>query len=432
VIRIVRARVLDVRFPTSRARIGSDAVNRDPDYSAAYCILETDAGLEGHGLTFTLGRGNELCAAALRYLAQQAVGRTLSSITGDLCAFSRLLTDDSQFRWLGPEKGVIHMAAGGLINAVWDLYAKAERKPLWRLLAEMPPEQLVSAIDFRYIDDALTREQALDILTRSQVSMPERLQRLEAEGYPAYTTSAGWFGFSDQQVRQLCREALAEGWTHFKLKVGGEPADDLRRALLMREEIGWQNKLMVDANQKWGVDQAIVRTRMLAPANPYWMEEPTNPDDILGHARIRREVKPVRIATGEHCHNRVMFKQLFQAEAIDVCQIDATRVAGVNENLAVLLMAAKFGVPVCPHAGGVGLCEYVQHLSFFDYLRVSCSMEDRVIEFVDHLHEHFLDPVRMVRGRYQLPLRPGYSIEMKPESLAAYNFDGGSAWKELA
>ena len=432
VIRIVRARVLDVRFPTSRARIGSDAVNRDPDYSAAYCILETDAGLEGHGLTFTLGRGNELCVAALRYLAQQAVGRTLSSITGDLCAFSLLLTDDSQFRWLGPEKGVIHMAAGGLINAVWDLYAKAERKPLWRLLAEMPPEQLVSAIDFRYIDDALTHEQALDILTRSQVSMPERLQRLEAEGYPAYTTSAGWFGFSDQQVRQLCREALAEGWTHFKLKVGGEPADDLRRALLMREEIGWQNKLMVDANQKWGVDQAIVRTRMLAPANPYWMEEPTNPDDILGHARIRREVKPVRIATGEHCHNRVMFKQLFQAEAIDVCQIDATRVAGVNENLAVLLMAAKFGVPVCPHAGGVGLCEYVQHLSFFDYLRVSCSMEDRVIEFVDHLHEHFLDPVRMVRGRYQLPLRPGYSIEMKPESLAAYNFDGGSAWKELA
>ena len=428
----MRARVLDVRFPTSRARIGSDAVNRDPDYSAAYCILETDAGLEGHGLTFTLGRGNELCVAALRYLAQQAVGRTLSSITGDLCAFSRLLTDDSQFRWLGPEKGVIHMAAGGLINAVWDLYAKAERKPLWRLLAEMPPEQLVSAIDFRYIDDALTREQALDILTRSQVSMPERLQRFEAEGYPAYTTSAGWFGFSDQQVRQLCREALAEGWTHFKLKVGGEPADDLRRALLMREEIGWQNKLMVDANQKWGVDQAIVRTRMLAPANPYWMEEPTNPDDILGHARIRREVKPVRIATGEHCHNRVMFKQLFQAEAIDVCQIDATRVAGVNENLAVLLMAAKFGVPVCPHAGGVGLCEYVQHLSFFDYLRVSCSMEDRVIEFVDHLHEHFLDPVRMVRGRYQLPLRPGYSIEMKPESLAAYNFDGGSAWKELA
>jgi L-fuconate dehydratase len=430
-VRITGVRVVDVRFPTSRARIGSDAVNKDPDYSAAYCILETDSALEGHGLTFTLGRGNELCVAALKYLAQQAVGRSLSSITEDLCAFSRLLTDDSQFRWLGPEKGVIHMAAGGLINAVWDLYAKAEGKPVWRLLAEMPPEQLVSMIDFRYIDDALTREEALDILTRSQSTMPQRLERLEAEGYPAYTTSAGWFGFSDEQVRRLCREALAEGWTHFKLKVGGEPADDLRRALLVREEIGWQNKLMVDANQKWGVEEAIARTRMLAPAQPYWMEEPTNPDDILGHARIRREVKPVRIATGEHSHNRVMFKQLFQAEAIDVCQIDAARVAGINENLAILLMAAKFGVPVCPHAGGVGLCEYVQHLAFFDYLRVSCSKEDRVIEYVDHLHKHFLDPVWMVRGRYQLTTRPGYSIEMKLESLAAYDFNGGSAWKEF-
>ena len=431
-IRITRARVLDVRFPTSLASIGSDAVNKDPDYSAAYCILETDAGLEGHGLTFTLGRGNEICVAALKYLAQQAVGRSLDSITEDLCAFSRLLTDDSQFRWLGPEKGVIHMAAGALINAVWDLYAKVERKPLWRLLAEMSPEQLLSAVDFRYIDDAITREEALEIFGRSQSGMAERMKWAEAEGYPAYTTSAGWFGFSDEKVRRLCREGLAEGWTHFKLKVGGEPADDLRRALLMREEIGWENKLMVDANQKWGVGEAIARTRMLADAKPYWMEEPTNPDDILGHARIRREVKPVRIATGEHCHNRVMFKQLLQAGAIDVCQIDSCRVAGVNENLAILLMAAKFGVVVCPHAGGVGLCEYVQHLSFFDYLRVSCSMEGRVIEFVDHLHEHFLDPVRIVRGRYQLPTRPGYSIQMKPESLAEYNFDGGSAWKEFA
>lgn len=431
-ILITRAQVLDVRFPTSLASIGSDAVNKDPDYSAAYCILETDTEVEGHGLTFTLGRGNEICVAALKYLAQQAVGRSLSSITENFCAFSRLLTDDSQFRWLGPEKGVIHMAAGALINAVWDLYAKTEGKPVWRLLAEMSPERLVSAIDFRYIDDAITPEEALEIFARSQSGMPERLKRLEAEGYPAYTTSAGWFGFSDEKVRMLCREALAEGWTHFKLKVGGEAKDDLRRALLMRQEIGWENKLMVDANQKWGVAEAIARTRLLAEAKPYWMEEPTNPDDILGHARIRREVKPVRIATGEHCHNRVMFKQLFQAQAIDVCQIDSCRVAGVNENLAILVMAAKFGVVVCPHAGGVGLCEYVQHLSFFDYLRVSCSMEDRVVEFVDHLHEHFLDPVRIVRGRYQLPTMPGYSIEMKPKSLAAYNFEGGSAWRELA
>jgi L-fuconate dehydratase len=424
-------RVLDVRFPTSLGNIGSDAVNKDPDYSAAYCILETDTALEGHGLTFTLGRGNELCVAALEYLAQQAVGRSLDSITENFCAFSRLLTDDSQFRWLGPEKGVIHMAAGALINAVWDLYAKAQGKPLWKLLAEMSPEQLCSAVDFRYIDDAISREEALEILGRSQAGMAERMQTLAAEGYPAYTTSAGWFGFSDEKVRRLCREGLAEGWTHFKLKVGGEAKDDLRRALLMREEIGWENKLMVDANQKWGVEEAIARTRMLAEAKPYWMEEPTNPDDILGHARIRREVKPVRIATGEHCHNRVMFKQLLQAGSIDVCQIDSCRVAGVNENLAILLMAAKFGVVVCPHAGGVGLCEYVQHLSMFDYLRVSCSMEDRVIEFVDHLHEHFLEPVRMVRGRYQLPMQPGYSIEMKPESLAAYEFECGSAWRAL-
>jgi L-fuconate dehydratase len=419
-----------VRFPTSRESIGSDAVNKDPDYSAAYCILETDTELEGHGLTFTLGRGNELCVEAIEYLAKKAVGLSVCEITDDLCAFSRLLTDDTQFRWLGPEKGVIHLAAGALINAVWDLYAKAEGKPVWRLLAEMEPEKICSAVDFRYIDDAITRDEAMEILTRSRATMPERLKKLEAEGYAAYTTSAGWFGFSDEKVRRLCREGLAEGWTHFKLKVGGEAADDLRRAMLIREEIGWENKLMVDANQKWGVEEAIARTRMLAEAKPYWMEEPTNPDDILGHARIRREAKPVRIATGEHCHNRVMFKQLMQAGAIDVCQIDSCRVAGVNENLAVLLMAAKFGVVVCPHAGGVGLCEYVQHLSFFDYLRVSCSMEDRVVEYVDHLHEHFLDPVRIVRGRYQLPTRPGYSIEMKPESLAEYEFQHGAAWRK--
>jgi L-fuconate dehydratase len=429
-IRITGVRVLDVRFPTSLGSIGSDAVNKDPDYSAAYCIFATDSELEGHGLTFTLGRGNEIVVEAVEYLAKNALGRTLASIIEDLCAFSRQMTDDSQFRWLGPEKGVIHVAAGAVINAIWDLWAKAEGKPVWRLLAEMTPEQICSAVDFRYIDDAITREEALDILSRSQASMSERLKRLEADGYPAYTTSAGWFGFNDEKVRRLCREGLAEGWTHFKLKVGGEPKDDLRRAMLIREEIGWDNKLMVDANQKWSVLEAIERTNMLAEAKPYWMEEPTNPDDILGHARIRREVKPIRIATGEHCHNRVMFKQLMQASAIDVCQIDSCRVAGVNENIAILLMAAKFGVVVCPHAGGVGLCEYVQHLSFFDYLRVSCSMEDRVIEFVDHLHEHFFDPVRIVRGRYQLPTRPGYSIEMKPESLAAHEFATGSAWRK--
>jgi L-fuconate dehydratase len=427
-ITILRARVVDLRFPTSREQIGSDAVNKDPDYSAAYCVLETDAALEGHGLTFTLGRGNELCVAALEYLAQRVAGRTLESITADLNGFYLELTGDTQFRWLGPEKGVIHLACAALLNAVWDLYAKAESKPVWRLLAEMAPEQIVPAIDFRYIADALKPAEALAMLRAGKQGQAERLELLEREGYPAYTTSAGWFGYSEEKIRRLCREGLAEGWTHFKLKVGGEAAEDLRRARIVRDAIGPDNRMMVDANQKWGVEQAIERTRQLAEVGLWWMEEPTSPDDILGHARIRRE-SGVRIATGEHCHNAVMFKQLLQAEAIDVCQIDSCRVASINENLAILLMAAKFGVPVCPHAGGVGLCEYVQHLSAFDYLGVSCSLEDRVIEYVDHLHEHFVDPVHIRRGRYLLPMRPGYSAEIRPESLAAYVFPHGEAWR---
>jgi L-fuconate dehydratase len=427
-VRIVSVRVVDLRFPTSRESVGSDAVNQDPDYSAAYCILSTDSDLEGHGLTFTLGRGTELCVMALEYLARFVVGRTLNSITEDFVAFSRQLTDESQFRWLGPEKGVIHLACGALINAVWDLYAKVEGKPLWRLLADLSPDKIVSMVDFRYIDDAITKEEAFAILNASQPTMSERLRLLEAEGYLAYTTSAGWFGFNDEKIRQLCRQGLADGWTHFKLKVGGTPGDDLRRGRIVREEIGPHNRLMLDANQKWGVLEAIERTGSLGSLEPWWMEEPTNPDDILGHARIRRAVAPIRIATGEHCHNRVMFKQLMQAGAIDVCQIDSCRVAGVNENLAILLLAAKFEVPVCPHAGGVGLCEYVQHLSMFDYLRVSTTMRDRVIEYVDHLHEHFLDPVVIRNGRYMLPRKPGYSIEIYPASLARYNFPNGEAW----
>ena len=429
-LRIERIRTIDLRFPTSREAIGSDAVNKDPDYSAAYCILETNSGLEGHGLTFTLGRGTDIVVQALDYLARTVKGRTLSSIVSNFAAFSRELTDESQFRWLGPEKGVIHLATGALINAVWDLYAKVEGKPLWKLLAEMETEQLLSAVDFRYIDDAISRDEAKAILDAGKAGMSERLAQLQAEGYPAYTTSAGWFGFSDEKIRRLCREGLADGWTHFKLKVGGDPADDLRRGRIVREEIGWENRMMVDANQKWGVTESIDRIHQLQELEPWWMEEPTSPDDILGHARIRRECKPTRIATGGHCHNRVMFKQLMQAEAIDVCQIDSCRVAGVNENIAILLMAAKFGIPVCPHAGGVGLCEYVQHLSFFDYLRVSRSLENRVIEYVDHLHEHFLHPVRIRKGRYLLPEAPGYSIQIYPESLETYQYPGGAAWAE--
>lgn len=427
-ILITGVRVVDLRFPTSRFHIGSDAVNKDPDYSAAYCILETDSAYEGHGLTFTLGRGTELCVTALEYLSRFVKGRTLDSITSNLRGFYLEVTGDTQFRWLGPEKGVIHLATGALINAVWDLYAKAEGKPVWKLLADMSPQQIVSAIDFRYISDALTEAEALEILERGKQGQAERLALLERSGYPAYTTSAGWFGFSDEKIRRLCREGMAEGWTHFKLKVGGEAADDLRRGLIVREEIGWQNRLMLDANQRWGVEEAIARTRELAQLDPWWMEEPTSPDDILGHARIRRESAPVRIATGEHCQNSVMFKQLLQAGAIDVCQIDSCRVAGVNENLAIILMAAKFGTPVCPHAGGVGLCEYVQHLSIFDFLGVSCSLENRVVEYVDHLHEHFRDPVRISNGHYLVPQMPGYSAEILPQTLAEYSFPSGAAW----
>jgi L-fuconate dehydratase len=427
--RITGLRVIDLRFPTSREHIGSDAVNKDPDYSAAYCILETDCGMEGHGLTFTLGRGTDLVVQAAEYLGRCIIGRTLSSITQDFCAFSRELTDDTQFRWLGPEKGIVHLAAGALLNTVWDLYARVENKPLWQLLSEMEPERILKAVDFRYIDDALSPTEALDILNHARRSgQAERLAFLKQNGYPAYTTSVGWFGYSEEKIRRLCHEALAEGWTHFKLKVGGDPAEDLRRGHIVREEIGWTNKLMVDANQKWGVLEAIARTRQLAELAPWWMEEPTSPDDVLGHARIRREVPQVRIATGEHVQNRVIFKQLLQANAIDVLQLDSCRVAGVNENLAILLLAAKFGVPVCPHAGGVGLCEYVQHLSIFDFLCVSATMEDRVIEFVDHLHEHFIHPVVIRQGAYQLPTAPGYSIEIRRESLTRFAYPNGEAW----
>lgn len=431
-ILITGVRVIDLRFPTSREHIGSDAVNKDPDYSAAYCILETNAGLTGHGLTFTLGRGTDLVVQAATYLTRYVVNRSLASITDDFCAFSRQLTEDTQFRWLGPEKGVIHLATGALINAVWDLYARVEKKPLWQLLSDLEPCQLLKAVDFRYIDDALSPDEAREILEGARHGKAERLARLKEKGYPAYTTSVGWFGYSEEKIRRLCHEALAEGWTHFKLKVGGLPEEDLRRGRIVRDEIGWARKLMVDANQKWGVLEAIERTRQLTELKPWWMEEPTNPDDILGHARIRRAVPEVRIATGEHCHNRVMFKQFLQARALDVVQLDSCRVGGVNENIAILLLAAKFKTPVCPHAGGVGLCEYVQHLSMFDYLSVSTTMEDRVIEFVDHLHEHFVTPVHIRNGHYQVPTEAGYSIEIREESLNRFAYPQGEAWSTQA
>ena len=427
-MKITSLEVLDIRFPTSRTHAGTDAMHTDPDYSAAYVILRTDSPVEGHGLTFTIGRGNEICALAIEAYRPLVVGRSLAEITSDFAAFWRALAGESQLRWLGPEKGVIHLALGAIVNAVWDLYAKVEQKPLWKLLSDMTPRQIVSCVDFRYISDALTTEEAVEILERQQATKAQREALLVANGYPAYTTSVGWFGYSDEKIRTLCRDALADGWTHFKVKVGGTPEDDARRVGLVRQEIGSASKLMIDANQRWDVEEAIARVNDLAKFDLWWIEEPTFPDDVLGHAAIARAVAPVRVATGEHCANRVLFKQLMQADAIGVCQIDSCRVGGVNENLAIMLMAAKFGIPVCPHAGGVGLCEHVQHLSMFDYVAISGTMENRVIEFVDHLHEHFVDPVRLVRGRYGAPTRPGYGVEMLRESRTRYAFPGGAAW----
>jgi len=428
---ITRVDAFDIRFPTSRERDGSDAMSPDPDYSAAYAVLRTDRsdGLEGHGLTFTPGRGNELCVAAIRSLAPFVQGLTLEEIKADMARFWRRLTSDSQLRWVGPEKGVLHLATAAVVNAVWDLYAKVEGKPLWKLLAALSPEELVRCIDFRYLTDALTPEDALAILRQHAPTRARREQELQSRGYPAYTTSAGWLGYSDEKIRRLCREGVERGWRHFKIKVGRDLQDDVRRAALVRQEIGPDRKLMLDANQVWDVGQAIAWMRELARFDPWWIEEPTSPDDVLGHATIARAVAPIGVATGEQCQNRVVFKQLMQAGAIRFCQVDSCRLGGVNEVMAVLLLAAKFGIPVCPHAGGVGLCEYVQHLAIFDYVCVSASLEDRVVEYVDHLHEHFVNPVVIRDGHYMPPTAPGYSITMRPESMAAYAYPDGPVWK---
>jgi L-fuconate dehydratase len=432
--RIIGLEVLDVRFPTSRSLDGSDAMNPDPDYSAAYVVLRTDAGdgLEGHGLTFTIGRGTEVVVAGVHALEPLVVGRSVEGLEADPGGFWRDLVGDSQLRWIGPEKGVIHLATAAVVNAAWDLLAKRAGKPLWKLLVDLSPEQLVDLVDWRYLTDALTRDEALAMIAPLAASKAEREAELQRDGYPAYTTSVGWLGYDDDKIRRLCREALADGWTRFKMKVGADLDDDRRRAAMIRAEIGPDRMLAVDANQRWDVPVAIEWMRALAEFDPYWIEEPTSPDDILGHAAIARALAPMRVATGEHVHNRVMFKQLLQAEAISICQIDACRLGGVNEVVATLLLAARFRVPVCPHAGGVGLCELVQHLSAVDYIAVSGQLEGRMIEYVDHLHEHFLDPVVIASGSYRLPTRPGYSAEMRPESLARYRFPDGAEWDDGA
>ncbi len=417
----------DIRFPTSRGRHGSDAMNPEPDYSAAYVVVGTDSGAAGHGFAFSIGRGNDILVAAIQALEPYVGGYSLDQTVADMGGLSRRMVHDSPLRWLGPEKGVMHMAIGAVINAIWDLKAKLEGKPLWQVLAGMSAEELVDLVDFRYLSDALSRNEALAILRAAQRSRAEREQGLLASGYPAYATSPGWLGYSDTRLAGLARRAVADGFGLIKLKVGANLEDDRRRLRIAREAVGPGIRVAVDANQRWDVAEAIEWVRALAPYDLWWVEEPTSPDDILGHASVRRAVAPIRIATGEHVHNRVMFKQLLQAQAIDVLQLDAARVGGVNENVAILLLAAKFGVPVCPHAGGVGLCELVQHLAMFDLVAVSGSVRGRAIEYVDHLHEHFVDPVVIRGGRYMAPRAPGFSAEMRPASIRRYTYPTGAA-----
>jgi L-fuconate dehydratase len=428
--KIVGFDTYDVRFPTSRTLAGSDAMNPAPDYSAAYVVIRTDAdGLAGHGFAFTIGRGNDVQLAAIHLLEPFLAGQDLDEVLADLGGLYRRLVTDSPLHWLGPDCGVVHMAIGAVLNAAWDLAARRAGKPLWLLLADLTPEQIADLVDFRYLSDALTRDEALEILERSVPGRASRAAALRSQGYLAYSTAPGWLGYSDEHLAALCAEAADEGFTQVKLKVGAVLDDDKRRFGIARRVLGEQFGIAIDANQVWDVPAAIAWVNELAPFRPAWIEEPTAPEDVLGTAAIRAGVHPVKVATGEHVANRVMFKQLLQASAIDVMQIDACRVAGVNENVANLLLAAKFGVPVCPHAGGVGLCEIVQHMSMFDYVAVSGESDGRKIEWIDHLHEHFTAPAVVTGGRYVAPSAPGASTEMFPASLAEYSFPSGAAWR---
>jgi L-fuconate dehydratase len=436
--RIVALDCYDVRFPTSLAHDGSDAMNPDPDYSAAYAVIRTDApaleggALEGHALCFTIGRGNEVMVAAVAALREHVVGRAVAEVVGDLGGFSAAMVGDSQLRWLGPEKGVMHMAIGAVVNAAWDLAARAAGKPVWRLLADLTPEEVVALVDFRYLDDALTPQEALAILRAAQAGKQERIAEVERSGYPAYTTTPGWIGYSDEKLAALSKQAVADGFTQIKLKVGADSAADARRMAVAREAVGPGIRIAVDANQRWGVAEAVAAVAALAPWDPCWVEEPTSPDEILGLAAIRAAIAPAKVAVGEHVANRVVFKQLLQAGAVDVLNIDASRVAGVSENVAILLLAAKYQVPVCPHAGGVGLCEMVQHLAMFDYAAVSGTLDGRVLEYVDHLHEHFTQPARVTGGRYLAPSAPGFSATLRGQSLRDHEYPGGAVWQRLA
>ncbi|WP_174847422.1 enolase C-terminal domain-like protein [Yersinia artesiana] len=431
--KIINIEVKDIRFPTSKNLDGSDAMNAISDYSATYVTLRTDANddLVGNGLTFTIGRGNELCVQAVKSLSALFIqDRYLEDITANFGRYwHELVAGDCQLRWVGPEKGVIHLATAAIINAIWDLWAKKEGKPVWKLLADMSPEQLVNCVDFTYLSDVLTPEEAITMLRKVSTTKAQREEEMLRDGFPGYTTAAGWLGYSEEKMRTLARQAVADGWTHLKQKVGADIEQDIRRATILREELGWDYKLMMDANQIWDVDQAVENMRRLAAFDPWWIEEPTSPDDILGHAAIRQRIAPIGVATGEHAHNRVMFKQMFQAGSLDFCQLDPARLGGLNEVLAVLLLAAKFNIPVCPHGGGVGLCQYSQNIVLFDYIAVSASLDKRVLEYVDHLHENFIEPIMINRGRYMPPKLPGYSVTMKEESLARFEYPHGEEWR---
>ncbi|HDL7798052.1 TPA: fuconate dehydratase [Yersinia enterocolitica] len=431
--KIINIEVKDIRFPTSKNLDGSDAMNAISDYSATYVTLRTDANddLVGNGLTFTIGRGNELCVQAVKSLSELFVQeRYLEDITANFGRYwHELVAGDCQLRWVGPEKGVIHLATAAIINAIWDLWAKKEGKPVWKLLADMSPEQLVNCVDFTYLTDVLTPEEAITMLRKVSTTKAQREEEMLRDGFPGYTTAAGWLGYSEEKMRTLARQAVADGWTHLKQKVGADIEQDIRRATILREELGWDYKLMMDANQIWDVDQAVENMRRLAAFDPWWIEEPTSPDDILGHAAIRQRIAPIGVATGEHAHNRVMFKQMFQAGSLDFCQLDPARLGGLNEVLAVLLLAAKFNIPVCPHGGGVGLCQYSQNIVLFDYIAVSASLDKRVLEYVDHLHENFIEPITINRGRYMPPKLPGYGVTMKEESLARFEYPQGEEWR---
>ncbi|WP_309620330.1 enolase C-terminal domain-like protein [Salinibacterium sp.] len=425
---IIEFDVTDVRFPTSESLDGSDAMNADPDYSAAYLRIVTDAndGHEGHGFVFTIGRGNDVEVAAIQSLAPYFLGRDIEAMLSDLGGLWHELVYDSQLRWLGPEKGVMHMAIGAAVNAAWDLRAKRAGLPLWQLLGRLTPAEIVGLIDFRYLSDALTPEEALAILQAAEGGRAERERLLLSEGFPAYTTTPGWLGYSNEKLERLCKEAVRDGFTQIKLKVGANVDDDIERMSIARAAVGPNIRIAIDANQRWDRDAAVEWIARLAPFDLAWVEEPTSPDDVLAHAAIARAIAPIPVATGEHSANRVMFKQFLQADGVQVLQIDATRVAGVNENIAILLLAAKFGVPVCPHAGGVGLCETVQHLAMFDFIAVAATRTDRMIEFVDHLHEHFVEPVVIEKGRYRAPLKPGSGAQMLDASIEEYTFVGSS------